>query len=113
MGGLLQLHMHAIIHGDLKEANIMLRVDDLRQPDVVLIDFGLAPEFLYDKETMRGTPGYIPPETWRSHKWAPRGDCFSMGVTMFQLLSGCPRAFAGIFPRVPYAYEEIAKATIS
>jgi len=33
-----------------------------------------------------GTPGYIPPETWVTNKWYPRGDIFSMAVTVLQVI---------------------------
>merc|ERR1712187_168217 len=35
-----------------------------------------------------GTPGYIPPETWERKKWYPRGDLFSLGGCIMQLLTG-------------------------
>eukprot|EP00971_Amphidinium_carterae_P053962 1062501-Amphidinium_carterae.1 len=46
--------------------------------------------FGYALEGVGGTPGYIPPETWSTGKWFPRGDNFSMGVTMVQLTDRMP-----------------------
>lgn len=36
--------------------------------------------------------GYIPPETFLSHFWVPKGDIFSAGVMFYQILSGMPVA---------------------
>lgn len=65
---------------------------------MVLIDFGLSTAFTSNREGVCGTPGYIPPETWRrAHSvdnpcaglksiwartgvWYPRGDVFSLGI---------------------------------
>lgn len=85
--GLVYMHKHAVMHCDVKEPNLMLKTDDVRRPDVVFIDFGIAQEFVHPKYgKLRGTPGYLPPETWRQQKWFPKGDTFSMGVCMAQLV---------------------------
>lgn len=84
--GLRYLHGKAMIHCDIKEPNLMLKTDDLAKPDVVIIDFGIAQGDASDRQQVCGTPGYIPPETWSSHKWFPKGDCFALGVSILQLL---------------------------
>eukprot|EP00929_Paragymnodinium_shiwhaense_P112625 TRINITY_DN80892_c0_g1_i1.p1 TRINITY_DN80892_c0_g1~~TRINITY_DN80892_c0_g1_i1.p1 ORF type:complete len:821 (-),score=147.59 TRINITY_DN80892_c0_g1_i1:80-2542(-) len=86
--GLAYLHTHALIHCDIKEPNIMLRSEDLRQSaQIVIIDYGLAQSSAGKRAALCGTPGYIPPETWATGKWYPKGDCFALGVTMTQLLT--------------------------
>lgn len=45
-------------------------VDELR---VVLIDFGLAEGFASTSSGCSGTAGYIPPETWETERWYPKG----------------------------------------
>lgn len=65
---------------------MMLKTEDLRQPEVVIIDFGIAQHDADQKAILCGTPGYIPPETWETQKWFPKGDVFSMGVSMLQLV---------------------------
>lgn len=64
----------------------MLKNTDLRNPQVAIIDFGLAHVCAGPGEA-GGTPGYIPPETNTRHIWYPKGDIFALGVTFFQLLA--------------------------
>lgn len=63
--------------------------DSYRNPRPVFVDFGLSRAFNFEKnDRLCGTPGYIPPETWQSGNWYPRGDIYSLGVAFFQLLAG-------------------------
>lgn len=73
-----------IIFRDIKPSNIMLCKDTVK-----LIDFGIARHFNpYKKgDTMRiGSPGYAPPEQY-SGQTDPRSDIYSLGVTMYHLLT--------------------------
>lgn len=81
------LHERAVMHCDLKEPNFMLKTPDYAEPYVVLIDFGFARMFTAEPTGLvQGTFGYIPPETFRAGRWFPRGDVFSWGVTILQML---------------------------
>ncbi|MBI4853598.1 MAG: protein kinase [Acidobacteria bacterium] len=74
-----------IIYRDMKPANIML---DEREK-VVLVDFGIA-RFVSapaQRVTAIGTMGYAPPELFAG-KVEPRSDIYSLGATMFHLLTG-------------------------
>ncbi|OYT71456.1 MAG: hypothetical protein CFK52_08150 [Chloracidobacterium sp. CP2_5A] len=77
-----------VIYRDLKPANLML--DDTRTPArVMLIDFGIA-RFVSPTQkgvTAIGTMGYAPPELF-SGQVEPRSDLYSLGATMFHLLTG-------------------------
>lgn len=85
--GMKFMHAQAIVHCDLKEPNMMIKAADLRRPEVVIIDFGVCIAMAGQPGGFpKGTPGYIPPETLDSGKWYPRGDVFSMGVTIIQLI---------------------------
>merc|ERR1712087_1053751 len=53
----------------------------------VIIDFGLSQAFTTGTEDVCGTPGYIPPETWETGRWVPKGDIYSMSLVCFQVLS--------------------------
>ncbi|CAJ1449378.1 unnamed protein product, partial [Effrenium voratum] len=88
MEGLCYLHSQGVMHCDIKEPNIMIATTDYEVPRVVLIDFGLSTAFTSLREGVCGTPGYIPPETWRTGIWFPRGDVFSMGIVFFQCICG-------------------------
>merc|ERR1712232_152480 len=67
---------------------MMLKTKDLSNPQLVLIDLGVSKAMATLKGgTLCGTPGYIPPETWQQNKWFPKGDVFSLGVSMLQVLT--------------------------
>lgn len=66
----------------------MVAGKDCEEPRVILIDFGLAEGFLSTSSGCSGTAGYIPPETWETELWYPKGDVFSMGIVFFQLMIG-------------------------
>ncbi|HUQ33499.1 MAG TPA: protein kinase [Pyrinomonadaceae bacterium] len=75
-----------IIYRDLKPANLMI---DGNTGRVMLIDFGIA-RWVAPQEkgvTAVGTMGYAPPELF-SGKVEPRSDLYSLGATMFHLLTG-------------------------
>ncbi|CAJ1401613.1 unnamed protein product [Effrenium voratum] len=86
--GLAYLHSKAVMHCDIKEENVMLATNDMDNPRVVLIDFGLAEALTSTSSGCSGTPGYIPPETWETEWWYPKGDIFSTGIMFFQLMIG-------------------------
>eukprot|EP00929_Paragymnodinium_shiwhaense_P111821 TRINITY_DN80107_c0_g1_i1.p1 TRINITY_DN80107_c0_g1~~TRINITY_DN80107_c0_g1_i1.p1 ORF type:complete len:945 (-),score=214.65 TRINITY_DN80107_c0_g1_i1:152-2986(-) len=82
------LHQNGVIHCDLKEPNVMVTNDsDWRDPQVIVIDFGLANKFSTTSGA-GGTPGYMPPEVWAHGLWTPRGDIFSIGVMIYTLATG-------------------------
>jgi eukaryotic-like serine/threonine-protein kinase len=75
-----------IIYRDLKPANLMI---DGNTGRVMLIDFGIA-RWVSPQEkgvTAVGTMGYAPPELF-SGKVEPRSDIYSLGATVFHLLTG-------------------------
>ncbi len=75
-----------IIYRDLKPANLM--IDD-KTNRVMLVDFGIA-RFVAPTQkgvTAIGTMGYAPPELF-SGKVEPRSDIYSLGATIFHLLTG-------------------------
>ena len=84
--------IHSIIHRDIKPENIMLDEDFC----VKLLDFGLSKACSKDGETAitlgnisLGTPGYMGPELFKDSLNADfRTDIFSVGATLFFLLTG-------------------------
>lgn len=118
--GLKFMHGQAMLHCDIKEPNLMLKTPNYHQPDVVIIDFGVAKAMAEPPGGLpRGTPGYMPPETLDTGKWFPRGDMFSMGVCMIQMvLDKIPPLGArtnvtpgGIFIEGLVTIEDICQAT--
>lgn len=75
-----------IVYRDLKPANIMI---DGNSDRVMLIDFGIARWINKEEKgvTAVGTMGYAPPELF-SGNVEPRSDIYSLGSTMFHLLTG-------------------------
>ena len=76
----------AIVYRDLKPANVML---DSNSGRVMLIDFGIARSINKEEKgvTAVGTMGYAPPELF-SGNVEPRSDIYSLGSTIFHLLTG-------------------------
>jgi len=90
-------HDEGIIHRDLKPANLMVADPDSPRERIKVMDFGLAK--LIECEASRkvtdtnvdfavGTPGYICPEQVRGEEMDHRGDLYSVGVMMYELLTG-------------------------
>ena len=75
-----------IIYRDLKPANLM--IDD-KTGRVMLVDFGIARIVRPTEKgvTAIGTMGYAPPELFAG-KVEPRSDIYSLGATMFHMLTG-------------------------
>ena len=78
---------HPIIYRDLKPSNIMLQPDGTLK----LIDFGIAREYKQESSadtTYIGTRGYAAPEQFGTAQTDARTDIYSLGVTMYHLLTG-------------------------
>lgn len=82
------VHEQGLLHRDIKPENIMLRKDK----SAVLIDFGIAREFLPDitlKHTVMCTPFYAPPEQFNSEaKRDAYTDIYALAATLYVLLVG-------------------------
>lgn len=86
--GLYFAHQRGIVHRDIKPSNIMLLGDD----QVKIADFGIAKmsSSLATTKTgmIIGSPLYMSPEQIRAQKIDARSDIFSLGVVLYQMLTG-------------------------
>ena len=80
-------HSQGVIHRDIKPANIIL----MQSGQIKITDFGIA-HIATSSQTqtgvVKGTPYYMSPEQFSGQKVDGRSDIFSLGTTMFQLLTG-------------------------
>ncbi len=85
--GLAALNREGLVHSDIKPANIVMD----RDGNSKLVDFGLTGMARYDSNhNLMGTPDYIAPELIYGEKDSLRSDIFSLGATLYHLLSGRP-----------------------
>ena len=94
---LTEAHTNRVVHRDLKPENIMVLRSHDERVSVKVLDFGIArlasrsPSEPVLTETMGGfvgSPVYVSPEMCQGHPVDGRSDLYSLGVVMYELLSG-------------------------
>ena len=82
------VHYRGIVHRDIKPANVMIS----RQGGIKVMDFGIARDTsfgdLTEAGTGIGTPAYMSPEQVLGDKLDARSDIFSLGVMLYQMVTG-------------------------
>jgi serine/threonine-protein kinase len=94
---LIEAHSHGVIHRDLKPANLIVTPEGR----VKVLDFGLAESVVLESSSsasavdlkagghrVPGTLPYVPPEALRAEAVDERGDIYSTGVLLYELLTG-------------------------
>jgi serine/threonine-protein kinase len=88
--GLAYAHQHGVVHRDIKPANVMLAVTGLAK----ITDFGIARMRSAEVKTQTGivlgSPRYMSPEQVAGKRAEPRSDIFSLGVILYEMLTGKP-----------------------
>jgi len=89
-----EAHQAGVIHRDLKPANVFLVRHGDEGDFVKVLDFGLVKDLSSTDEDLTqtglfmGSPKYMPPEQIRGDAVDPRADLYSLGVILFEMLTG-------------------------
>jgi beta-lactam-binding protein with PASTA domain len=99
-------HAQGVIHRDIKPANVMIT----RDGKVMVMDFGIArlisgPETAPQTSAVMGTASYLSPEQAQGQPVDARTDIYSLGVVLYEMLTGRP-PFTGDSP-MAIAYKQV------
>ncbi len=86
-GVLYYIHQNGIIHYDIRPENILITRSNDKELTVKLIDFGFS---ILNSKNIRGTPDYLSPEFISGMAVDYRADLYSLGATLYHILTGNP-----------------------
>ncbi|WP_067540876.1 WD40 repeat domain-containing serine/threonine protein kinase [Nocardia crassostreae] len=88
--GLDHAHRLAVLHRDVKPANLLIEVDDVGGERALVADFGIARTFdaTLTRSGLLASLAYTAPERFRGEPVDHRADVYSLGCTLYELLTG-------------------------
>jgi len=110
--GLTATHKQHLVHRDIKPSNIMVSLEEGRLESVKIIDLRLAKgaveqDTISTAGSFTGTPGYASPEQFAGIGTDIRSDLYSLGVTLWEMLSG-KLLFEGSVAELMYQHQHAA-----
>ena len=108
-------HRYGLVHRDLKPANVLIT----KEGRVKLTDFGVAAFTQGERDDTRmtaaahavGTPGYMAPEAQQGTTPDPRMDVYSLGVLLYEMLTG--RQPMGIFELPGPPFDRVLRKALA
>ena len=94
-------HRNGVIHRDIKPANVMMGP----KGEVMIVDFGVAKHTLGQSTQITGivgTPRYMSPEQVSGGDVSNQTDIFSMGIMIYEMLTGTPCFFGDSLPSLTH-----------
>ncbi|HEY9759402.1 MAG TPA: serine/threonine-protein kinase [Oculatellaceae cyanobacterium] len=100
--GMSHAHKRSVMHRDIKPSNLMLTLNERREYDVKIMDFGIAKfmdDTIHGAQNLTktgeavGSPIYMSPEQARGRQMDHRSDIYSLGCVMYEALTGSPPFF--------------------
>ena len=107
--GLAAIEKQQLVHRDIKPSNIMVSLQDGKLENVKIIDLGLAKGVAEENSLSTlgafvGTPAYASPEQFAGIATDIRSDLYSVGVTLWEMLSG-KLPFSGSAAELMYHHQ--------
>jgi beta-lactam-binding protein with PASTA domain len=105
-------HRHGVIHRDIKPSNVLITEDGI----VKVADFGIARAITNDEDLTQtgavlGTATYISPEQARGEDLDGRSDIYSLGVVLYEMLTGTPPFLADT--PIAVAYKHVTENPVA
>ena len=98
-------HVGGVIHRDVKPGNVLITATQVKVTDFGIARAGDPAESLTQAGAVMGTATYFSPEQAQGHVVDPRTDVYSLGVVLFEMVTGRP-PFTGDNP-VSIAYQHV------
>ena len=108
--GISALHRAGKLHMDLKPSNVLVTLEGR----VVVVDFGLAADVGGNESlgSPAGTPAYMAPEQLKEGRASPASDWFSVGVMLFESLTGQLPLVGELNDEVPSDLDRLCRALL-